>query len=200
MEGKPKDTATPRERILRAAAHLFYNEGIRITGVETIAKTAETTKMAIYRHWASKDELIVEWLKSETAKYIAILDDLETKYPDNARAQLEGLVRHATDKLYDVAYRGCPFANAISELPEREHPARVLIDAHKARQATRIAALCKRAGIPKPDLAAAELTFLMEGAQVVAQNGGVRDPQKVLATLAMAVVKRATAPVARRTR
>ena len=53
----------PRERILVVAADLFYRHGIRAVGVEAIADAAGTNKMTLYRHFASKDELVAEYLR-----------------------------------------------------------------------------------------------------------------------------------------
>ena len=53
----------PRERILAVAADLFYRHGIRAVGVEAIAEAAGTNKMTLYRHFASKDELVAEYLR-----------------------------------------------------------------------------------------------------------------------------------------
>src|SRR5579872_6705281 len=53
----------PRDRILAAAADLFYRQGIRAVGVEAIAEAAHTNKMTLYRHFPSKDELVAEYLR-----------------------------------------------------------------------------------------------------------------------------------------
>ena len=53
----------PRDRILAAAGELFYRHGIRAVGVESIAEAAETNKMTLYRHFASMDELVAEYLR-----------------------------------------------------------------------------------------------------------------------------------------
>lgn len=160
----------PRERILDAAEALFFHEGITRVTVEAIATRAETTKMAVYRHFESKETLVKEWLHILTAQYAAVLDRLEAEYPEDPRAQLLGFVRFVTDGLEGTSYRGCPFINTLAELPEHDDPAREIIEAHKARQAQRLAALCERIGLANVQEAAAEITFLLEGAQVSAQN------------------------------
>jgi AcrR family transcriptional regulator len=187
--GTPSDMA-PRERIVKAAAELFYNEGIRGVGMEAIAAKARTNKMAIYRHFASKDALVTDWLGRVTAEYAAVFDDLQAKYPSDPRAQLLGWVHFIVDNLYKVSHRGCPFVNSIAELPDRNHPARLLVEQHKARQAQRVARLCEQAGIAQPEMAAAELTFLLEGGQITAQNMGIPRADEVLLSLALSIVDR----------
>lgn len=185
-----RNPIAPRERILEAAAKLFYQEGIRGVGMEAVAAEAATTKMAIYRIFGSKDALVAEWVRGLTDQYAAVLDRLAARHPGDARAQLIGFVDFIVDSLYTVSHRGCPFVNSIAELPERDHPARQLIESHKARQASRLAALCAQAGIPAPHEAAAELTFLLEGAQITALNRGVPRANKLLKTLALRIIDR----------
>lgn len=183
----------PRERILDAAEELFSREGIKAVGVQAIANRAETTKMALYRHFATKDALVEEWLRIVAADYTAAFDQLETAHPDDPRAQIVGLARFIADGLPEISHRGCPFINSIAELPDRAHPARRLIEAHKAGQVRRITGLCARAGLPDPDEAAAEITFALEGAQVSAQNGSIEHVGERLMRIVEAVLDRHSA-------
>ncbi|MFI1370157.1 TetR/AcrR family transcriptional regulator [Streptomyces griseochromogenes] len=184
----------PRERILDAAEELFSREGIKAVGVQAIANRAETTKMALYRHFATKDALVEEWLRIVAADYTAVFDQLETAHPDEPRAQILGMARFIADGLPDISHRGCPFINSIAELPDRTHPARRLIEAHKAGQVRRLTDLCARAGLPEPDEAAAEITFVLEGAQVSAQNGCIEHAGERLMRIVEAVLDRHSAP------
>src|ERR1700734_2528605 len=58
----------PRERILAAARDLFHRNGIRGVGVDAIAEAAGTNKMTLYRHFDSKDDLVVAYLRSIAAE------------------------------------------------------------------------------------------------------------------------------------
>ncbi|MFJ7206559.1 TetR/AcrR family transcriptional regulator [Streptomyces sp. NPDC098789] len=188
----------PRERILDAAEELFSREGIKAVGVQAIAVRAETTKMALYRHFATKDALVEEWLRIVAADYAAVFDRLELAHPDDPRAQILGMARFIADGLPEISHRGCPFINSVAELPDRTHPARRLIEAHKAGQLRRLTALCDRAGLGDPDGAAAEITFTLEGAQVSAQNASIVDAGELLVRIVEATVERHAAPGAGR--
>ncbi|MFJ9455364.1 TetR/AcrR family transcriptional regulator [Kitasatospora sp. NPDC101447] len=187
-------TLPPRERILDAAEELFAREGIKAVGVQAIADRASTTKMALYRHFATKDALVEEWLRIVAADYTAVFDRLAEAHPDDPRAQILGMARFIADGLPGISHRGCPFINSIAELPDRAHPARRLIEAHKAGQLRRLTDLCARAGLPDPDEAAAELTFVLEGAQVSTQNGSVEHAGERLMRIVGAVLERHPAP------
>lgn len=163
----------PRERILDAAEELFLSEGIRRVSLQAIAERAQTTKMAIYRHFETKDALVAEWLRIVAAEYQAAFDRVEAEHPGRPEEQVLGLARFIADGLPAISHRGCPFVNAIAELPDRSHPARRVIENHKALQTRRLVAMCAAAGLPDPDQAAAEITFVLEGAQVSTQNGSI---------------------------
>ncbi|MFF0587194.1 TetR/AcrR family transcriptional regulator [Streptomyces sp. NPDC003781] len=163
----------PRERILDAAEELFQSEGIRRVGVQAIAEKAETTKMAIYRHFETKDALVAEWLRILAAEYRAAFDRVEAEHPGRPREQIMGLARFIADGLPALSYRGCPFVNSLAELPDRSHPARRVIEEHKADQTRRLVGMCTEAGLPDPEQVAAQITFLLEGAQVSTQNGSI---------------------------
>jgi hypothetical protein len=72
--------------------------------------------------------------------------------------------------------RGCALANAAIELPEKNHPARPVIEAFKRDQRERLAALCRAAGVSEPELVADELFLLLEGARVSTQSVGHGGP------------------------
>ncbi|SHF66133.1 TetR/AcrR family transcriptional regulator [Streptoalloteichus hindustanus] len=172
---RPSRVATlpPRERILDAAEELFHHEGIRRVGLQAIAERAGTTKMAIYRHFETKDALVAEWLRIVAADYQAAFDRVEAEHPGRPAEQILGLARFIAEGLPRLSHRGCPFINSLAELPDRSHPARQVIEQHKARQTRRLVGMCAQAGLPDPEQAAAEITFALEGAQVSTQNGSI---------------------------
>ncbi|MEV5866922.1 TetR/AcrR family transcriptional regulator [Streptomyces tendae] len=180
----------PRERILDAAEELFQSEGIRRVGVQAIADKAETTKTAIYRHFETKDALVAEWLRILAAEYRAAFDRVEAEHPGRPREQILGLARFIADGLPALSYRGCPFVNSLAELPDRSHPARRVIEEHKAHQTRRLVGMCTEAGLPDPEQVAAQITFLLEGAQVSTQNGSIDRAGERLMHIVEAIVGR----------
>jgi AcrR family transcriptional regulator len=160
----------PRERILAAAAGLFYRHGIRAVGVDAIADAAGTNKMTLYRHFESKDALVTNYLRGAAAEADAACDDFEKRHPGDPRAQLQGWLASMADHVAAADERGCPLANAAVELPEKRHPARCVIEEFKLSQRKRLAALCRAAGLSDPDMLADELYLLVEGARVSAQS------------------------------
>jgi AcrR family transcriptional regulator len=180
--------APPRERILLAASELFYRNGIRAVGVEAIAEAAGTNKMTLYRHFDSKDELVAEYLRCLAKDAGRFWDGLEAAHPGDPRAQLRGWLAAMEAHVIDADQRGCALANASIELPEKDHPARRVIEQFKIEQRERLVALCARIGIDEPELLADELFLLLEGARVSAQSLGRQGPASRLVRMGEALI------------
>jgi AcrR family transcriptional regulator len=162
----------PRLRILAAAAELFYRHGIRAVGVEAIAEAAGTNKMTLYRHFDSKDELVAEYLRQAAKQADSCWDGYKRAHPDDPLAQIRAWLAEMADHLANADERGCALANAAVELPEKDHPARRVIEEFKVAQRRKLIELCRAAGLSEPDMLADELHLLLEGARVTSQSVG----------------------------
>jgi len=188
MAKKPAtERPSARQRIFDTAAELFYRRGIRAVGVDTIAAEADTTKMSLYRSFLSKDELVAEWLRDHDMKFWRAWDSMSQKHPGEARAQLQAAFALLAKHVSDPGARGCPMANAAVEITEKDHPARKVIEAHKAKLRARLAELCERTGAREPAVLADQLFLLMEGAQV-STILGIRGPARTVARGADALI------------
>lgn len=186
---KPVDARpSARKRIFDTASDLFYRKGIRAVGVETIAAKADTTKMSLYRSFPSKDELVAEWLRDHDIKFWQTWDAMSRKHPDDPRKQLMAAFTLLAKHVADPQARGCPMENAAVELTEKDHPARKVIETHKAKLHSRLAAMCTQLRVRNPSLLADQLFLLMEGAQVSTQTLGVRGPARNVARAAQALI------------
>jgi AcrR family transcriptional regulator len=165
----------PRERIISTARDLFRKHGIRGVGVDAIADVAGTNKMTLYRHFGSKDELVIACLREVAQDAETIWNGFEAAYPDDPLAQLHAWVRCGAECALGDG-RGCDMVNAAVELADSDHPARCVIEAFKTAQRDRLARLCREAGIAKADLLADTLSLLLEGARVSRQSAGVEGP------------------------
>jgi AcrR family transcriptional regulator len=158
-----------RERILTAAADLFYRQGITATGVEELADTAHVSKRTLYQHFGSKDELAVAYLDGIT---------LESLGPEMARLVDESIP--ARDRLLGIfepgsGRRGCPFLNASAELADVTHPARDAACTHKQQFVDVLIGLAGAAGASDPDLLGHQLAVLSDGAR--AQGAALRSDE-----------------------
>src|SRR5215469_16238001 len=80
-----------RERIFDVAKDLFYRQGIRAVGVETIVAAAGATKMSLYRSFPSKDDLVVAYLQDWDGRYWQWWDNVIACYPGDPRQQIRAL-------------------------------------------------------------------------------------------------------------
>jgi AcrR family transcriptional regulator len=185
-----KHETPPRERILSAARELFYSRGIRPVSVDDIAAAAATNKMTLYRHFASKDQLVAEYLRLLADEVERVWTEMERKHPGDALAQLNALVACGSAPKDCGADRGCALANAAVELlPEKSHPARAVIEAHKTRQREHLVKLCRDAGFVEPERLGDELFLLAEGARINMQTVGNCGPGARAADLACRLIR-----------
>jgi AcrR family transcriptional regulator len=188
MSGALPAPARPRERILAAARDLFHRNGIRGVGVDTIAEAAGTNKMTLYRHFDSKADLIVAYLRGVASDVETMWQDIAREHPGDMPAQLRSWLARAAECVV-ADDRGCDLANAAVELTQDGHPARQVIKQLKNEQRSRLAALCRGAGIAEPEILADTLTLLLEGARVSRQAAGRKGPSAEFIRTAETVIK-----------
>jgi AcrR family transcriptional regulator len=173
----------PRERILAVARELFYRRGIHAVGVDAIAEAAGTNKMTLYRHFASKDELVAACLRELVAQIDAEWDAIAAAHPGDPKGELTAWLQHIGQWFTRESGRGCALANAAIELPDPDHPARHVIKEHKSSVRERLVGLCRDAGLRDPEAVASEVFLVCEGARVAAQSLGSDEPLRRLPAL-----------------
>jgi AcrR family transcriptional regulator len=148
-----------RERILRAAAGLFYEQGINTTGMAELSEVASVSKRTLYQHFASKDELVEAYLKR--------FDEEKAAGPEKALDRTELTPRERLVGMFDVvsaSTRGCPYLNAAIEIADVDSPARHLITEHKQRFTEKLIEVAREAGATEPELLGHQLAVLFDGA------------------------------------
>src|SRR5229473_8302797 len=136
-------TATPAERILAAADKLFYRQGIRAVGVDTVAAEAGVSKRTLYNYYPSKDDLIAAYL---TARF----RHLEPSDAP-AREQILGNFDRLERMFADGSFRGCPYVNAVTELGDPRHAAAKIAVQYKEQRRQWYRALLQRLKVKDAD-------------------------------------------------
>ena len=190
VESEPR----PRERILGTARDLFYRDGIRAVGVETIAAAAGTNKMTLYRNFGSKEELIAEYLRGEVMEVEAHWDGLVARHGDDPKALILSWLKEMGQLMTRPESRGCPMVNAAVELPDPDHPGRKVIEQHKSAMRDRLASACRKAGLAHPELLADQIHMLVEGAGVCLQSVGPDGPSHRLVRIVESLLEAAEKP------
>jgi AcrR family transcriptional regulator len=145
-----------KERILDTTDRLFYRQGIRAVGVDTVAAEAGISKRTLYNHFPSKDKLIVAYL---TRRFRPITES-DAPPVEQVLAVFEGLERGFASR----GFRGCPFVNAVAELGEPTHAAREIAVAYKEQRRVWFREMLTRLGAKDPDGLATQLSLLVDGA------------------------------------
>ncbi|MBL8845897.1 MAG: TetR/AcrR family transcriptional regulator [Hyphomicrobium zavarzinii] len=180
--GATPPSLPPRERIMAVARDLFYRHGVHTVGVELIAEAAQTNKMTLYRHFKSKDDLVVEYARQLAAEGDAVWTKLAEAFPDNPEKRLCAWVDHVEEILTNRFERGCALANAAVEL-QAAHPARAVIEDYKQRKRDHLVRLFQDANYRDPEELADEVFLLFEGARISIQCGGRGPASRVVKML-----------------
>jgi AcrR family transcriptional regulator len=162
----PKGEVSARERILTTACDLFYREGIRAIGVDTIVEQSGVSKTSLYRLFGSKDDLIAAFAAEKNRLFWAWWDRTEALHADDPRALLEALLSRIVERIGSPDYRGCPLLNLMTEFPDDNHPGRIIARGNKDELRVRLATIVARLGVADPSRVASQLALLINGAYV----------------------------------
>lgn len=158
-------TSEPRERLLRTATRLFYEEGINGVGVDRVVAEAGVTRATMYRHFPGKQALVVAYLEHEDA-VIRALFSTAAEVAAASKASPQELLALVIDGIADDATRlhtrGCPFINASAEFPDSSGPVRQVVRRHRDWFRQTLTALTTAAGLPDPAATAAALVLLRD--------------------------------------
>lgn len=171
---KPTSHSSPpgaRERIVLTALKLFYQDGIRATGIDKIIAESGVAKMSFYRHFPSKNDLIAEFLRRRHEVWMQrFTEAVETKLAQGGGGLeiIADVLRHWFD---DPDFRGCAFINTLAETPLPESQQHQIIRDHKASLESYITDLATRLGSPAPETTASAVMIIIEGTIIRAHMG-----------------------------
>lgn len=154
-----------RERILETADRLFYEQGLHAVGIQRIIAESAVTKVTLYRHFPSKDDLISAYLGRRSQHDHDQVDGIIDAHPDDPRRALTELATALTRDDFGAVRRGCAFINASAEFTG-SHPSRA--HAHQIRRwvTGRLEELLRRLEHRDPRAAAEQLMMVRTGAIV----------------------------------
>jgi AcrR family transcriptional regulator len=168
---------------------LFYREGIRAVGVDTVVEQSGVSKTSLYRLFESKDALIAAFAAEHDRLFWVRWDRIERQHADDPRALLEALLSGIAERIERPAYRGCPFCNLATEFPDRNHPGRIIARGNKEKMRSRLATIVAKLGVGDPDRVAFQIALIIDGAYVtglVADSTNVKDDLVEAATKLLA--------------
>jgi len=170
--------ALTRERILHAAARLFYRRGIRAVNLDTVAAEAGFTKITLYRHLPSKDELVAACLHMLDDRFFSWFVEEVSARSEDPTQRLLAVFDVLDPWFHRRSFRGCAFINATVELADPRHPAHQAVLAHKGRTRDYFRRLAEAASLPNPSEISDQWMLLSEGAIITALVEDDRDAAK----------------------
>ncbi|AKU14745.1 TetR/AcrR family transcriptional regulator [Luteipulveratus mongoliensis] len=125
--GRPSEA---RERLLATTTGLFYAQGIHSVGVERIVAEAKVTRATFYRHFASKEDLVVAYLQG-------IHEHVRANYEHSVASGkpapdvIRDIGQQIVEEIRTPGFRGCAFLNAAAEYPDPDHSVHQVILSHR---------------------------------------------------------------------
>jgi AcrR family transcriptional regulator len=179
-ESRPSEA---RSRLLTTATRVFYAEGIHAVGVDRIGARAGLVGSGIYRHFPSKEDLVVAYLKGADR---AIRDQVAAAVAeglppaDTLRAVAAGIA----DGIRSPGFRGCAFLNAVAEYPDPANPVHLAVLEHRQWFLNTLTGLLAELGRRPAEPAARHFVMLRDGAMAA---GCLFDPDLVCETFLQGV-------------
>ena len=181
--------AEKREHLIDVATEMFNRLGYHAVGIDQIIAEAGIAKTTLYRHFNSKEELIV-----------AVLKRLDARYREKMRQAVDTLAREPKQKLLasfdfledwfkDTTFYGCPFVSAAGEYNKPSSPVFQEVMMHKRLVLAYFEELARAAELDEPIQIAEEINLLHEGAISVAQVNGDPDTARKAKAVALRVIE-----------
>ena len=170
----PKPSAA-RDRILATAQRLFYGTGIRSVGVDRVIAESEVARMTFFRHFPTKDDLVVAFLTGQVERArVELARVREAAGADWPRAVLDWVAAGVVTEPAAEGFRGCEFINTAAEFYDPSHPVRVVAAQHRAWIRDLMQEALTELGHPHPRSTAEILMMLRTGAVVAASLEGLQ--------------------------
>ncbi len=161
-----------RDHLIDTAVALFNREGYHATGIDRILSEAGVAKMTLYKHFKSKNDLILAALRRREDRWM----DWFGQTVDRRAATPAGRLLAVFDTLDEWFLRadffGCMFIKAASEYPDLDDPIHTVATEHHRKVLAYLRELAQAAGAKRPAKLAREMMLLVEGAIAVTQVNG----------------------------
>lgn len=175
ITAKKAATRTRRDQLLETATDLFYRNGCHTTGIDRILAEAGVAKMTLYKHFRSKEELV---LAAAQRFHERLREDFENRvelHNQGPRQKLLAMFDFLADWCLRSDFCGCPSVNLAVQYPDHDDPIHQAVSEHKRVREHYISEIARQAGARDPGQLARELMLLIEGASVLQQVTGRSD-------------------------
>lgn len=156
--------STPYERLIETASRLFYQEGIHATGIDRIVKESRVAKMSLYKHFPSKDHLVLAYLQKRDVRWRAWLEEAVNRISATPEDRILAIFDALDEWFHSSDFHGCGFINAAAEFNDEHHSVHDIVNEHKQLVHGYVKQLAQEANLTESDRVASQICLLMDGA------------------------------------
>ena len=188
--GIPETPKTGRGRLVHAAIELFYTNGFQAVGVDQVLSAAGVTKTTFYKHFESKDDLLIAAIRQRDEWELeAWTNAVQLQAGDDPKAQLLCFFDVLDIWFNSPDFRGCQFINAAAEFPNPHDPVHQVAAEHKRKNRDFFRDLGRHAGMRDPENFADRYTALVEGTLILRQVHGRDDAALVIKPAVVSLIE-----------
>jgi len=180
MSGPGPAKMSTRDRVIEAATGLFYAHGLRSISADKIIERAGITKVTFYRHFRTKDDLVVAYLEQRSEQERLDVAAVLTRAGGDPGQAIRLFAESVGAASCAPGFRGCPFINAAAEYADPDHPVRQTVAAHRRWFKAVLEEMIAPLGLAEPAGVADQLILIRDGAMV---SGYLGDPATVSRSL-----------------
>lgn len=162
------ESSIARQQILETASRLFYQKGTQNVGINEVIAESGVAKRTLYRHFPSKDDLILEVMQHRASQWLNWFDEAVSSKGGTAKERLLATFDVLQTWYANPDFRGCPFINVVLEIADAAHPAHQVSIQLRESIRTYIMQLASEAGVKDPVSFSQQYLLLIGGASLMA--------------------------------
>ena len=168
-------SASKRDELVNKALKAFYQGGFHAIGMDRLAKETGVSKTAIYKHFRTKDELILATLRLRDEQFRNWMMRRIESLASDPKDQLMAIFDALAEWFEEPDFKSCMFIKASSEYQDRTNPVHAISGEHKRLVRAYFEDIARKAGANDPEDLARQLLLIKEGAIVLAHLHDAED-------------------------
>jgi len=164
-----------KQHLIDTALNLFNQYGYHATGIDLILAQSKVSKATLYKHFRSKEELILAVLQQRDEQVLTELKEKIDKKDQRGESEILAIFDHLDEWFNSELFFGCNFINATAEYADPNHPIKVFSAQHKRSIVNLMKEILLKKEIDHVDEVANQLDLLIEGAIVMAHTRGMKE-------------------------
>lgn len=158
-----KKTTDTREKILKTAEQLIYQNGIHAMGMDLLVKTSGVARKSIYHHFANKEDVASAALTERDERWMHWFRT-ESDKGETPQERILNMFTALKSWFESDGFRGCAFINTAGEVGDPDDPIRQIAKMHKQKLLDYALEVCGQLDVKEPEILAKQLLILLDGA------------------------------------